>query len=344
MANQSVVTPLFHLSNSSVFNSNNSSDYDTTDQDDVIKSIRLVFTMFGVVLGISAIVLNAAIIIASAIKNVSSPFSLQTIHLMASLATADLILLTFGLPYDLVAANDGYWLEGPIGCQMSAYLPEASRFAWVGTVLLAMPLRWPSMMKMRKWATVWALLVWTLSLSVVIPFVLHVDCLGLSQTSGEYPITPEAAPSSRAEVEDDPCFCVFTVNRTEVVRMFGTSLLAFSLLPVVAIAMISLKTRTYEGQSSDMDKCNTSPTRLAIMLLAFMACTLPRYVHIVVNYSEHAPTMDGQYGLALSVMEILCCSLFYCSTLIHVIVSPHPRALLRQFCSHRRRQTYVTEH
>uniref|UniRef100_A0A0P6EXH5 Uncharacterized protein n=1 Tax=Daphnia magna TaxID=35525 RepID=A0A0P6EXH5_9CRUS len=337
MANQSVVTSLFHLSNSSVFHSNNATDFDATDHDDVIKNIRMVFTMFGVVLGLVAIALNAAIIIALAVKNVPTPFSLQTLHLMASLAAADLLLLMFGLPYDLVAANDGYWLEGPIGCQMSAYLPEASRFAWVGTVLLAMPLRWPSMMKMRKWATVWALLVWTLSLSAVIPFALHVDCLGLAQTSGDYPTTPEGTE------ENDPCFCVFTVSQSEVVRMFGSSLLAFSLLPVIAIAMISLKTGTYEGQSPDMDKWNTSPRRLAIMLLAFMACTLPRYVHIVVNYSEHAPTMDGHYGLALSIMEILCCSLFYCSTLIHLVVSPHPRALLRHFCRHRQRQNYVTE-
>ncbi|XP_057374116.1 bombesin receptor subtype-3-like [Daphnia carinata] len=342
MANRSVVTSVFHLSNSSVFDLKNASDFDAIDHDDVIRNIRVVFATFGVVLGISAIGLNAAIVVASVVKNARTPFSLQTLHLMASLAMADLILLMFGLPYDLVAAIDGYWLEGPIGCQMSAYLPEASRFAWVGTVLLALPLRWPSMMKTRKRTIVWTLLVWILSLCVVIPFALHVDCLGLFQTSGDYPTTPEAEPSLRKE-EDGLCVCVFTVGQSEVVRMFGSSLLAFSLLPVIAIALISLKTRTYETQPSDMDKRNTSPRRLAVMLLAFMACTLPRYVHIVVNYSDHAPTMDGHYGLALSIMEILCCGLFYCSTLIHLVVSPHPRALLRQLCRHRPRQVYVTK-
>lgn len=56
----------------------------------------MVFTMFGVVLGLVAIALNAAIIIALAVKNVPTPFSLQTLHLMASLAAADLLLLMFG--------------------------------------------------------------------------------------------------------------------------------------------------------------------------------------------------------------------------------------------------------
>lgn len=79
------------------------------------------------------------------------------------------------------------------------------------------------------------------------------------------------------------------------------------------------------------------------MLFAFMACTLPRYVHVVINYSEHAPTMDGLYGLAMSVMEIICCSLFYTSTLIHLIVSPHPRSLLRQFCRRPQQQNYIIE-
>jgi hypothetical protein len=77
------------------------------------------------------------------------------------------------------------------------------------------------------------------------------------------------------------------------------------------------------------------------MLLAFMTCTLPRYVYILVNYSEENPTTDGLHGLVMSIIEIICCSLFYCSTLIHLILSPHPRSLLRHLC--RQQQDYAIE-
>lgn len=64
------------------------------------------------------------------------------------------------------------------------------------------------------------------------------------------------------------------------------------------------------------------------MLLAFMACTLPRYIYMVVNYSEMHLTVNDDYELVMSAIEIVCCCLFYISTLIHLVVSPNPRSLL----------------
>lgn len=63
------------------------------------------------------------------------------------------------------------------------------------------------------------------------------------------------------------------------------------------------------------------------MLLAFMGCTLPRYVYIVVNYSELLSSTDTKYELVMTAAEIFCCCLFYASTLIHLTLSPHPRWL-----------------
>ncbi len=131
----------------------------------VIERFRLAFVVLGIALGVTAIGFNTAIVISSLVVKTPwlLRFSSQTINLMASLAVADLFLLVFGtdciprielissplfnnsalviiliyfyfifgsgLPYDLVAAHDDNpwprWLEGRIGCPMSAYLPEA---------------------------------------------------------------------------------------------------------------------------------------------------------------------------------------------------------------------------
>lgn len=92
--NQSIVMALLHVSNSSIFDSNNNSD--VIDYSYIIEKFRVVFTIFGIVLGISAIGFNAAIIIATISKNALIPFSLQTVYLLVSLAVADLLLLLFG--------------------------------------------------------------------------------------------------------------------------------------------------------------------------------------------------------------------------------------------------------
>lgn len=76
------------------------------------------------------------------------------------------------------------------------------------------------------------------------------------------------------------------------------------------------------------------------MLLVFMGCTLPRYVYIVLNYSELPPTENRDYELAFSAVEILCYCLFYSSTLIHLLVSPHSRFVLRQLFHCRRQADY----
>ena len=157
MANQPTLTALFLISNSTDFVHNNNSDTDVVSHRYVIEWFRLAFVVLGIVIGVIAIGLNTAIIISSLIKTsyLTATFSSQTLNLMISLAVADLFLLVFGmeikkitnfrsrnsifsnefdshyflscsgLPYDLVAANDNPWLEGRIGCQMSAYLPEA---------------------------------------------------------------------------------------------------------------------------------------------------------------------------------------------------------------------------
>ena len=105
--------------------------------------------------------------------------------------------------------------------------------------------------------------VWVVSLAVVIPFALHVDCLGLSHTTTvDYATIPETGDSLLGqEDENGACFCVFTVSQSEVVQMFGSSLVAYSLIPVMAIGKISLKGRPFLDETPDI-KENTSSRRL----------------------------------------------------------------------------------
>lgn len=132
----------------------------------------------------------------------------------------------------------------------------------MGTVALAMPLRWPSL---RKWGPAWTLLVWAVSLVVVIPFALHVDCLGQSHTTTtvDYATIPETAHGSLLDDDDNDgaCSCVFTVSQSEVVQMFGSSLVAYSLISVMAIGMIGLKSRPFSDEAPHI-KVNTSSRRL----------------------------------------------------------------------------------
>jgi hypothetical protein len=116
---------------------------------------------------------------------------------------------------------------------------------------------------MRKWATAWTMFVWAVSLAVVIPFALHVDCLGLSHTTTvDYATIPETVDSLLGqEDENGACFCVFTVSQSEVVQMFGSSLVAYSLIPVMAIGRIILKGRPFLDETPDI-KENTSSRRL----------------------------------------------------------------------------------
>lgn len=109
------------------------------------------------------------------------------------------------------------------------------------------------------------MLVWAVSLAVVIPFGLHVDCLGLSHTTTvDYAMIPETTVDSlliEENEENGACFCVFTVSQSEVVQMFGSSLVAYSLIPVMAIGRISLRSRSFVDEAPDI-KENTSPRRL----------------------------------------------------------------------------------
>jgi hypothetical protein len=54
---------------------------------------------------------------------------------------------------------------------------------------------------------------------------------------------------------------VFTVSQSEVVQMFGSSLVVYSLIPVMAIGRISLKGRPFLDETPDI-KENTSSRRL----------------------------------------------------------------------------------
>jgi hypothetical protein len=102
MANQSMLTALFIMSNSTVFDHNNNSSEFNTDVIShryVIEKFRVAFVVLGIVIGVIAIGFNTALIISSLVKTsyIATTFSTQTLNLMTSLAVADLFLLVFGI-------------------------------------------------------------------------------------------------------------------------------------------------------------------------------------------------------------------------------------------------------
>lgn len=121
---------------------------------------------------------------------------------------------------------------------------------WVGTAVISLPDHWPSLMKMRQFALAWTGLIWAISLAIAVPFAVNVDCL--PHTSLDY--TPTVAEMMESS---DACLCMLTVSQPEVVRMFGSSLVAFSLIPAMAIGRICFKSCSTDDQSSDL-KRNTS--------------------------------------------------------------------------------------
>lgn len=130
----------------------------------------------------------------------------------------------------------------------------------MGTVILSFPDHWPAVMKRRTFSPAWSRLflslVWVVSLAVAVPFAVHVDCHNLSEPPLDYSSTPEENGSSP---DDHTCSCVLTVNQTEVVLMFGSSLIAFTIIPVLTLGQYVWKSRrSANGQQVSADSHRTT--------------------------------------------------------------------------------------
>lgn len=73
----------------------------------------------------------------------------------------------------------------------------------------------------------------------------------------------------------------------------------------------------------------------AVMLFIFMICTLPRYIYIITDSLELPLTTYGNSEWVKAAIQVLCHCLFFLTSIIHMVVSPHPRSLLRQLVHHR---------
>lgn len=118
-------------------------------------------------------------------------------------------------------------------------------------------------MKMRKFAPLWTALVWAISVAISIPFAVYNDCVGLVD------YLPETLVSDQQQ-QDGACICMLTVGQDKVVQMFGSSLVAFSVIPILAMARVGWKNRsatTDDDQTAVNLKRNTSSKTLGTSLL-----------------------------------------------------------------------------
>lgn len=127
----------------------------------------------------------------------------------------------------------------------------------MGTVLLSLPDHWPSLLKLRRFVPAWTTLIWVISLAISIPFGVYSDCLGLLDIG----FLPETLADPQQQ--DGACICVLTFGQTVAVQMFGSSLVAFLVIPVLAILKVGWKSRcvtTEDDQTGNLIRNTSSKT------------------------------------------------------------------------------------